>query len=144
MQDTKFGELLELVCYKMKIKTSTSSLQCFRETLPGQEAVLQGALADGGPGHPLGGELGAVPVQFQTYAVTTAHAWPLPRPPALVIHHDDAPRPAHPLVHVAQRLAGRLGRAQAAAEAGRDGVGQHHLGDALPVPRGRHLTVVSQ
>ena len=52
--------------------------------------------------------------------------------------------PAHPLVHVAQRLAGRLARAQAAAEAGRDGVGQHHLGDALPVPRGGHLPGDSQ
>ena len=70
---------------------------------------------------------------------TTPHTWPLPRPPALAVHHDGAPRPAHPLVHVAQRLAGRLARAQAAAEAGRDGVGQHHLGDALPVPRGGHL-----
>ena len=71
--------------------------------------------------------------------VFTYSTWCLPRPPALAVHHDDSPRPAHPLVHVAQRLAGRLARAQAAAEAGRDGVGQHHLGDALPVPRGGHL-----
>ena len=70
--EVRYKELFELTSTSSLLKASlyfkktflmtSSALQCFRETLPGQEAVLQGALADGGPGHPLGGELGAVPV----------------------------------------------------------------------------------